>query len=159
LWLAAGLAWALSLATISLATSVRYKAFMQRLKRLRGQLTVTGGAGGRPAPAPPMPRRPLALCRWLAAKACEMHVIMNVLALAALAQCCAGDGALRFGRGCLLVLLALAMLRAGGCLYRLLQAHEVEREFAVWFVPGQDHVMTYDAGWWIVADSPRNQPG
>ncbi|HVX58993.1 MAG TPA: CDP-alcohol phosphatidyltransferase family protein, partial [Pirellulales bacterium] len=58
-WLALGLACSLGLLSIGLVNDTRYKAFIERLKTVEGELLVSGGC--RPAPAPPVPRRPLRL--------------------------------------------------------------------------------------------------
>lgn len=86
LWLLGGLVWGLALLLITLRHDARYKAFVRRLKRVRGQLHVCGGGGGRPEVQPPVPRHPLRLAAWTARKACETHVITNLLGVLALAN-------------------------------------------------------------------------
>ncbi len=55
IWAFGGAVWAMSLVLLSARHDARYKAFVQRLKRVRGKLEVRGGGGGRPEPQPPIP--------------------------------------------------------------------------------------------------------
>lgn len=152
LWALAGLAWGLGLLIITLQHDARYKAFIVRLKRLHGRLEVTGGAGGRPEPQPPRPRRPLRLLAWSGRKACEMHVIMNLVTLAALVQWLAADRDLWTAAILVPPLAAAALLVATVTLVRAQSQGLTEHEFGLWFqVPPGSHLVFRD-GWWFVED-------
>jgi len=107
-WFLAGLVWALGSLLITLHHDARYKAFAKRLKRLRGRLEVEGGGGARPGCQPPLPRRPGRLLVYLARKACEIHVVMNLLTVLAVGQWFFGDAML----GPRIYLAAMALLSA-----------------------------------------------
>ncbi|HEX2518975.1 MAG TPA: CDP-alcohol phosphatidyltransferase family protein, partial [Castellaniella sp.] len=47
-WAGCGLAWGMGLLFIGLLHDARYKAFIQRLKRVQGELLLIGGGGARP---------------------------------------------------------------------------------------------------------------
>ncbi len=85
-WAAAGFTMAVGWMFLGLHNDCRYKAFFQRLKVETRTFRVDGGAGGRPAPAAPWPRRGWGMLTWPAFKACEPHVVlMGITALAVLA--------------------------------------------------------------------------
>ena len=149
-WLLAGVAFGLGLLLITLQHDARYKAFMVRLKRLRGQLLVEGGGGGRPEPTPAVPRNPLRFASWAAHKACEMHVVMNVLTALALGQWIAGDVALLAGRLYVGTMALLAAAVAAGEIARSMHQEAAEQEFRRWYRPAANHELTYMEGWWIV---------
>ena len=149
-WLLAGVAWGVGLLLLGLQDDARYKAFILRLKRLRGQLVVEGGGGYQPLPQPPIPRRPLRLVRWLAHKGCETHVMMNVLLLLAAAAWFGSDTRLVAGRIYLAAMAGLAPLLAGWTVARSQRGGAVEAEFARWFHVPAGYAMVYDDGWWIV---------
>lgn len=161
-WLLAGTAWGVGLLLLGLQDDTRYKAFILRLKRLRGQLMVEGGGGYKPLPQPPIPRRPLRLARWLAHKACETHVMMNVLSLLAAVAWMSGEGGLLAQRVYLAAMAGLAPLMALWCLARSQRAGAVEAEFTRWFYVPAGHTLVYDEGWWIAEasqDAAINEPG
>jgi len=60
LWLVAGLVWGVSLLLITLQHDARYKAFVRRLKRVRGRLLVEGAADRARPRHRPCPTRPYA---------------------------------------------------------------------------------------------------
>ena len=176
LWPAGGLLWGISLLHLTLHHDARYKAFVQRLKRVRGRLHVGGSHGlhGRdarstvaratvadatvaevtrgmhPQPQPPMPRRPLRLLAWTARKACEMHVTMNLLAPTALAQLFAGDAQLVTARIYLAVMAPTAAAVAFWTILRSQHNATAEREFAAWYHVPPDCELIFSDGWWIV---------
>ena len=82
-WTIAGFAIGAGWTLLSLHNDCRYKAFFQRLKAATASYRVDGGAGGRPQPPAPWPRRGLAAITWPAYKVCEPHVVL--LGLTALA--------------------------------------------------------------------------
>jgi hypothetical protein len=150
LWALCGLVWGVALLMIGLLHDTRYKAFIQRLKRVQGELLVLGGGGARPEPQPSMPRHPARLAAWLLRKACEMHVIMNVLIGLALAQInwpqAGSILALSYlcGMAIASAVLLMALLVKG-------QTHQAaEREFARWFRPPPEQTLVFRDGWWFV---------
>jgi len=150
LWLLGGLVWGLSLLLITLQHDARYKAFFKRLKRLRGRLEVLGGGGEQPGPQPPAPRRPWRLAAWTARKACETHVIMNVLTAIALTQLLLADTGLVAGRLYLSLIAPVAAITAACSIVRCRLAASAERQFAAWFrVPPGAELVFLD-GWWTV---------
>lgn len=150
-WLLVGIAWGASLLIVGLKHDIRYKAFVQRLKRVRGDLIVTGGGGGRPAPNPPLPRTLFAGVRWFVNKAGEMHVIMNALAIVALVELVSQDHELRLLRWLVIAMSGMAALRAINTVRQILVGQQVENEFRAWFHPAANESMTYQAGWWVVS--------
>jgi hypothetical protein len=152
-WLILGLSWGVGLLLLGLVNDVRYKAFIKRLKRLDGELRVIGGSGSRPAPPAAMPRRPVAAALWLARKACETHVIMNLLTGIAILQGLlalrlTGDAALLTGSAYLATMALLAPLLAGVTVWRSLSSESAEREFAAWYhplTPSPCHLVTASA--------------
>ncbi len=157
-WLLPGLAWGVGLLLLGLVNDVHYKAFIKRLKRLDGELRVIGGGGGRPGPPAPLPRRPLAAAAWLARKACETHVMMNLLGLLALLQWILsrwllGDADLLIGRTYLTAMGILAPLLAAITIWRCLSNETAELEFAAWYQPPEGHHVVFEDGWWRVEDA------
>jgi CDP-alcohol phosphatidyltransferase len=135
-WSAAGFSIAFGWTLLSIQNDCRYKAFFQRLKATSGSYRVDGGAGGRPSPPTPWPRRGRAMLTWPAYKACESHVVLIALtALACLALVSPGLWIASWrwavsGMAVLAPTLALARISkavAGGT---------VEAEFDRWFRPG-----------------------
>ena len=159
LWLLGGLVWGLALLSITLWHDARYKAFVGRLKRVRGQLHVCGGGGGRPEVQPPVPRHPLRLAAWTARKACETHVIMNLLGLLAIGQLLAGDADLLAGRLYLGLMAPLAAITAGWTIGRSQRDGSAEREFAAWYRVPPGCELVFDNGWWVVENKETEQEG
>jgi len=157
LWALGGLLWGVSLLLITLPHDARYKAFIQRLKRVHGRLHVDGGGGGRPEPQPPIPRHPWPLAAWIARKACEMHVMTNMLALTALAQLLTGDTRLLFGSIVLVLAAPTAAAVAVWTIVRSQQRHTAEEEFAAWYRVPEDHALIFADGWWLVQPSETGQ--
>jgi hypothetical protein len=155
-WIIVGLGCGAGLLLIGLVHDSRYKAIFKRLKRLEGELRVTGGADGRPTPQPAMPRSPVRLLAWTARKACEIHVVMNLVTLVALSQCILlwtleYDGS-AIGRWYLAGLAACATLVAAAGLLRGLKQEAAEREFAAWFAPPPGSTLELVDGWWQVKE-------
>ena len=159
LWLLGGLLWGTSLLLITLQHDARYKAFVRRLKRVRGRLQVWGGGGSRPSPPPSIPRDPLRLAAWTARKACETHVILNLLAVPALVQLALGDAALLAGRICLLLMAPTAAVTAAWTLVRSQQSRSAEREFAAWYRVPPGCELIFSEGWWIVRSTQDGGAG
>jgi hypothetical protein len=149
-WLLAGLAWGISLQLVTLQHDARYKAFVQRLKRLHGELCTVGGGGGRPVPQPPVPRRPTSLAIWSARKLCEVHVIVNMLSVIALAQLVLRDSDLTTGRLLVAVAGSASMLVAIGTIVRSQTKGLAEREFAMWYRVPENSDLVFADGWWHV---------
>jgi hypothetical protein len=150
LWLLAGVVFGLGLLLITLHHDARYKAFLVRLKRLRGRLLVQGGGGGRPQPTPPVPRNPLRFASWAAHKACEIHVLLNVVTVLALGQWIVGDNTFLAGRIYLGLMAPLAMLVAVVEIARSMYRGAAEQEFRRWYRPAPGDELTYVDGWWVV---------
>ena len=152
-WLFGGLAWGMSLLLLALEHDTRYKAFIKRLKRLKGELKVVGGGGGRPEPTSGMPRQPRRLAAWLARKACETHVTINLILLIALCQWVLFDTRLLAAQLYLSIMAPLAIAVAGWSILRSQMRQTAEHEFAEWFqvAPGDD--LVFSNGWWIVEPS------
>jgi len=149
-WLGAGLLWAVALLLITLQHDARCKAFIKRLKRLQGQLQVVGGGGGRPIPQPPLPRTPWRLAAWTARKACETHVMMNILSALALVWLLWGDAALLATRVYLGLMAPTAAAVAGWSIAKSQQEQSAEREFAAWYRVPAGCELTFRDGWWSV---------
>ena len=155
LWAMAGLAWGVSLLLITLQHDARYKAFNKRLKRVRGQLVVKGGGGGRPIAQPPVPHHPLRLAAWLARKGCEPHVVTNVLAAVAIVQLLCADESLRTAKICVVVFAPIAMAVTAWTILRSLKDNAAEQEFSAWYRPLPGHDLTFENGWWVVENRRR----
>jgi len=135
-WSAAGFLVASGWAGLGLHNDCRYKAFFQRLKRSGSSYRVDGGAGGRPAPPAPWPRRGLGMLTWPAYKACEPHVVLLALTgLAALAMISprVWEAAWRAG---VLGMAALAPVLAAARAVRAARRRTTEAEFRRWFRDG-----------------------
>lgn len=156
-WALIGLIAGVGLLLIGLQHDTRYKAFVQRLKRVRGQLLVEGGGGGRPAPTPSVPRKPRQAASFAARKFCEPHVVMNVLSLLAITQWALHDVQLSAGRAYLAVLAAVAATVAVGTVARAHVRHDAEREFARWYRPKEGDALVFRDGWWAVESEQDRQ--
>jgi phosphatidylglycerophosphate synthase len=150
LWTLAGLAWGLGALVLGLWNDTRYKAFTQRLKRVRGELRVIGGGGARPLPASGMPRDFWQQAAWFARKACEPQVTMNLLGALAIGQAVLGDQALVIGRCWLAVMAPLAVLVATITIARSIRRQAAEAEFAAWYQPPAGHDLVFEDGWWHI---------
>jgi hypothetical protein len=157
LWLLAGMIWGVSQLLITLQHDARYKAFYSRLKRVRGVLLVRGGGGGRPEPQPPMPRRPVRWLAWAARKACESHVVINVLCLLALESWLLGDRGLWAGRCYLVLMASLSTAVAGWVIVAANRRQQAEREFAAWHQPPPGYQLLYADGWWTTEPEEEGQ--
>jgi hypothetical protein len=124
-----GTGWTL----LSLHNDCRYKAFFQRLKSASGHFRVDGGAGGRPQPPMPWPRRGRAAVTWPAFKACEPHVVL--LALSALAvSAILVPSMWLWSWGVVVVVWAiLAPVLGTARIARSVVQNSVEAEFSRWF--------------------------
>ena len=158
LWLLSGLAWGVSLLLVTLQHDARYKAFVRRLKRVRGQLHVFGGGGGRPTPQPPAPRSPLRLAGWAARKVCEAHVVMNLLLALAVLQCVLGDTELIAGRIYVAGSAFVAVVTAAWTIIRSQRAQLAEQEFAAWYRVPPGCELVFSDGWWVVQPAEGARP-
>jgi len=154
LWLLAGVAWGVGTLGIGLVNDVRYKAFIQRLKIVDGQLEVVGGGGARSLPAPAVPRSLRPLASWLARKLCEPHVAMNLLGAVALFAWLVEDT--RLWLGCVYVagMALLAPVVASVQLLRSLRQGATESEFKAWFRVPDDTALTYRGDRWVAEKQP-----
>ena len=156
-WALLGLGGGMGLLLITLHHDARYKAMIQRLKRVHGRLQAIGGGGARPTAQPPLPRHPVRLAAWTARKMCEAHVVMNAVTLVAVAQWLAGDTALLLGRVYLAALAPAALAVAAWTLVRSQHRHEAETEFAACFHPAPGDDLRFLDGWWMV-DRREGEP-
>jgi hypothetical protein len=155
--LVAGFIWGVALLLLGLTHDARYKAFTQRLKRLRGELRVVGGGGARPRPAPG-PRPTLkGLAGYLARKACETHVVMNVLSLLAVAQFALGDERLVLGSVYVLGMSLLGVVLAAAVLFHSLYRESAEAEFAAWYRVPEGATLEFSEGWWTVCGATDHE--
>jgi len=156
-WLWAGAVWGVAALVLTLHHDARYKSFIVRLKRIRGTLEVHGGGGDRPQPQPGIPRHPVRLAAWTARKLCEMHVVMNLVAVLAVAAWLSGDAGLRLGRGYVAVMAAVAAVVAIATIVRSQHNQAAEREFAAWYRVARGDQLVYRDGWWIVEPTPNEE--
>ena len=163
LWMLAGLVWGVSLLVITLQHDARYKAFIERLKCLRGRLAVVGGGGGRPEPTPPIPRSPVRLAAWTGRKACEIHVVMNVLSLLALLEvlleALVADADLVAGRWYVALMAPTAAAVAAWTIVRSQHRQTAEREFAAWYRVPTGCDLVFSEGWWTVQTAGDGRSG
>lgn len=143
-----GFVWGFSLWAIGVREDVRCKAFLKRLKRLRGELTVVGGGAGRPTPPRGLPLDPAEAVRWFVRKSCEVHVWMNLLTLWTLfGSWMPWVG----GYGTLLLVSGLTLTAATTATWltvRGLRDHEAEAEFDRWYLPPPGFELVEEGGWW-----------
>jgi hypothetical protein len=134
-WTIAGAAIAVGWTLLSVQNDCRYKALFQRLKSTKGSYRTDGGAGGRPQPPAPWPRKGIGALTWPLYKACEAHVVlMTLTALALFAVAAPGLWLSLWGAwSALMAVLApsLGIARAA----RSVRRGSVEEEFARWFRP------------------------
>ncbi|WP_152053339.1 CDP-alcohol phosphatidyltransferase family protein [Tautonia marina] len=134
-WAAAGAFVSAGWMFLSLQNDCRYKAFFQPLKRSPGAFRVEGGAGGRPSPAPPWPRRGIGMLTWPSYKVCEPHVVLMALqgmAVLAVVEPSVWEWVWKGYVGGMAVLApALATARIARAVWK----GAVEEEFARWFRP------------------------
>jgi hypothetical protein len=150
LGLLCGLAWGLGLLLIGLVNDTRYKAFIERLKSLDGELLVVGGGGCKPVAALPNRRGAMGTAWWLARKACEIHVVMNALTMIAMVQWFAGDVILAGGHVYLAAMAILAPATALTAIVRSVRRETAEREFAAWYRVPEGRELVFDSGRWKV---------
>ena len=99
------------------------------------------------------------LVAWTARKACEMHVVLNVLALIALGQLLSGDGQLLVGRIYLALMAPTAAAVAGWTVFRSQQSGSAEREFAAWYRVPPGYELVFSDGWWTVQPAEDGKAG
>lgn len=146
----AGLAWGWGSLVIGLRHDARYKAFVQRLKILHGELRVVGGGGGRPevgaTPHGSLRQR----LRWILLKAYEAHVMMGVLLALAVIR----SGTPSFGAwlaaGYLACMALPAPLVATLLVVRAFRNDDAEREFSLWYRVDARDTLEFRDGWWHV---------
>jgi hypothetical protein len=134
-WTIAGFAIAVGWSLLSLHNDCRYKAFFQRLKSTRGRYRIDGGAGGRPQPPAPWPRRGRGALTWPAYKLCEIHVVLIGLTVLAVLEIASPALSLALWRAVVLFLAVLAPVLGIGRIARSVSRGTVETEFARWFQP------------------------
>lgn len=150
LWLAVSLLWGVAALLNGLLHDARYKAFVQRLKRVRGELVVRGGRGSRPTIQPSMPRSPFRFIAWALQKTSEPPVTMNLITGVAAAIWLLPSSS-HFISGAFIGAMSVAncttMLAR---LWKSQRASAAETEFAAWFAPPADSSLVFRDGWWHV---------
>jgi hypothetical protein len=134
-WTIAGFAIAVGWALLSLHNDCRYKAFFQRLKSATASYRIDGGAGGRPQPPVPWPRRGRAAVTWPAYKICEIHAALMGLAVLAVLAIAFPPIWLALWRAGVLLLAMLAPVLGIARTARSVLRSTVEAEFSRWFQP------------------------
>jgi phosphatidylglycerophosphate synthase len=158
-WMLLGVVWGSALLLVTLQHDARYKAFIQRLKRVRGTLRVVGGAGYRPTAQPPIPRHPLRRAAWAARKACEAHVLMNLVTLVAVAQWALDDHMLTWARSYAVLATLLGLGVAVWTIAGAQREHDCEQEFARWFQVEPGSELVYEDGQWMVQSAQDGEAG
>jgi len=158
-WMLVGVAWAMALLLLSVHHDARYKAFIQRLKRLRGTLHVHGGGGGRPQAQPPIPRGLLHRVAWAARKSSEMHVIMNLITIVAVATVAWQDTSLVLSRCYVALAAPVALLTSIWTVARAQSQQFAEEEFAAWYRVPTGQSLVFNDGWWDCEDAQAPQNG
>ncbi len=134
-WSVAGLLIGGGWLFLGLQNDCRYKAFFQRLKRESIGFRVEGGAGGKPAPPAPWPRRGTGRLTWPAYKLCEPHLVLPAIlllsALAVLAPSAWERAWMGYAAGMALAAPVLATARVA----RAIAGGATGREFDRWFRP------------------------
>lgn len=149
-WLLLSGGWALGLLLLGLHHDTRYKAFVQRLKLLHGELRLVGGGGGRPAPPTPAPRCPLRCMVWLARKACEPPGLLGLLTVAACWSVYWPAASHVLLQGAVALLAPASLLLAAWDIARSIRAGACEREFALWFRPRPGDRLLFEGGYYHV---------
>lgn len=147
-WWLVATAWGLGWLLLGLEHDVRAKAMIQRLKRLHGNLQVAGGGAGRPCPPARMPRTLPGRLAWCAHKACETHVVINLLTLIATVDVWLAGPCLLSWYTAGMALVALPL--AAASIARRTVRHAAEQEFAAWYRPADDSTLVRRNGDWHV---------
>lgn len=150
LWFVLGTAWSCGLVLLGLRHDARYKAFIQRLKLVEGELRVVGGGGGRPLPAS-WPRPTLrGWAAWIVQKLGEMHVIAHLLTLVGTVGVLLPNIATWLVPATMTTLAVPAVALAGYFTLRSTMRGDAEAEFAAWYRVPDDAALEYRDGRWIV---------
>ena len=150
LWCFAGIAWGWGSLVIGLRHDARYKAFVQRLKLLHGELRVVGGGGGRPEAATAPHRSLKQASRWIVLKAYEAHVVMGALLVIAGIRILLGDIGLALASLYVALLSLPAPLVAVALVVKGFRCDEAEQEFAAWYRVREADSLEFRDGWWHV---------
>lgn len=148
-WILVGACAAAASLLLALQNDVRYKAFFQRLKRVRGRLEVVNQRFAVASAPGHASRRLVHAIR----KCFEMHVAMCVLGAASLGMAAAGDRTLALGAAWLAASCAGLFALLAFDVTRNLRRGAAEEEFARWFVPPAGHALTFAEGWYRVDHS------
>lgn len=157
-WLAAGLIWATAAQVVSLEHDTRWKAFEQRLKRLRGWLRACGGGGGRPEPPPQIPRSARGLIGYLARKSGESAFQLLVLSVLAVGSWAASDSRLYWAGYWVVAAAVASVVSAARVLWISLQQQRTEQAFAQWFQVPAGWELVYRDGWWYLDPTTTADP-
>lgn len=154
-WLLAGLCWGLAALVNGLLHDTRYKAFVQRLKRVRGELIVRGGRSN-PAPPAEMPRNPRRWIAWALQKSVEPPVTMNLISAVAVACCLGPPTSPMISAGFVTTMCLANGATAIARLWKSQQRQAAEQEFAAWFAPPKNATLEFRDGWWEVVPNARD---
>jgi hypothetical protein len=113
-----------------------------------------GGGGAQPAAQPPAPKDLPRRAIWLARKAAEIHVAINVLLLLTLLQLVRPEWSLTLLGGWLASMGTSCWALVVVLLARSLQRQSVEQEFARWFRVPEAHALVLREGWWVIEPAP-----
>lgn len=156
LCLGLGLGWSLGSLALGLLNDTRYKAFIQRLKRLEGTLHVLGGGAGRPKPPAGWPAGWFARLKWCLRKSSEIHVQLLVLPALAAVQW-VGNWHSLWPAACWLAAMALIHpMLAIASWFKATRSKAAEQEFKAWYQVPEGFALTYRDGFWsleLVASS------
>lgn len=149
-WCLAGIVWGWSSLLLGLRHDARYKAFVQRLKLLHGELNVVGGGGGRPE-AGAVPSRSLKhWLRWIVLKSYEAHVVMGALLVISVARVVVPQWGVGLAAGYLLCMALPAPPAAVKLIASSFKKGEAEREFTLWYRVRPSDTLEFRDGWWHV---------
>jgi hypothetical protein len=150
IWCAVGAVWGWGALLVGLRHDVRYKAFIQRLKLVHGELRLIGGGGGRPEPGTPPEGNWRRRGTWLALKMLEQHVVVGMLTVVAVAWTILGDAGRYLAAGYVAMMAVPAIAAGLGLLVRSALRQEAETEFAAWIQPPPEQSLVHRDGWWHV---------
>lgn len=150
LWCLVGILWGWGSLIFGLRHDARYKAFVQRLKLLHGELNVVGGGGGRPEVGATPHHSLKHWLRWMALKVYEAHVVMGALLALAIVRVAAPQLGTWFAAVYLAAMALPAPLLAIRLVVRSFRNDEAEREFTLWYRVRETDSLEFRDGWWHV---------
>jgi hypothetical protein len=155
-WFFVGLAWSCGLMLLHARHDARYKAFIQRLKIVDGELLAIGGGGGRPASSTWPRPNVRAVISWCGQKMCEMHVVAHLLLATAVVRLIVPQWADRTATIAAALLTLPAVLLPIVFIARGIWRGEAESEFALWYRVPADAALEFHDGRYVV-ESPNDK--